>query len=244
MENNNFKMGMRDGLPICLGYFSVSFAFGIMACSAGLSAFEAAMISLFNLTSAGQLAAVPIIANAGSIIELAITQLVINLRYSLMSVALSQRMSDSVRLGDRFVISYANTDEIFAVAVSKELPVGRKYLYGLMILPILGWTLGTLLGAIAGNILPSIIVSALGIAIYAMFIAVVVPVVKSDLKTALCVLLAVVLSCAFYFVPSLNIVPSGFVIIICSVTASILFAALAPVDDGKTCIEEGGPSDV
>ena len=232
-ENNNFRMGMRDGLPICLGYLSVSFAFGIMATGSGLSVLEAVMISLFNLTSAGQLAALPIIAGTGSFIELALTQLVINLRYSLMSVSLSQRMSDSVRLGDRFAVSFANTDEIFAVAVSKELPVGRKYLYGLMILPMLGWSLGTLLGAIAGNILAEIFVNALGIAIYAMFIAIVVPAVKREMSTAICAAVAVALSLAFYFIEPLSRIPSGFVIIICAVLASLILAFACPIQDGE-----------
>lgn len=230
-ENNNFRMGIRDGIPICLGYFSVAFAFGILAVSSGLSVTEAVMISAFNLTSAGQLAAVPIIAGGGQFIELALTQLVINLRYSLMSVSLSQRLGTSVRLGDRFAIAFANTDEIFAVAHSKEEPIGRRYFYGLMITPILGWTLGTLVGAVAGNILPAVIVSALGIAMYAMFIAVIVPAAKEDLKAALCILLSIALSCAFYFIPGLNTVPSGFVIIICAVLASAVFALAAPIPD-------------
>lgn len=238
-ENNNFRMGLRDGLPICIGYLSVSFAFGIMATGAGLSVLEAVMISLFNLTSAGQLAALPIIAGAGSFIELALTQLVINLRYSLMSVSLSQRMSDSVRLSDRFAVSFANTDEIFAVAVSKELPVGRKYLYGLMILPMVGWSLGTLLGAVAGNILGEIFVNALGIAIYAMFIAIVVPALRREKSTALCVAASILLSLAFYFIKPLSFVPSGFVIIISAVLASLIFALIFPIHD----VEEGEADD-
>ena len=128
MENNSFKRGLRDGVPICLGYLSVSFAFGIFATSEGLSLLEAVMISAFNLTSAGQLAAVPIIAEGGSLIELALTQLIINLRYSLMSVSLSQRMGRSIRTRDRFVIAFANTDEVFAVASGCGAPVGRKYM--------------------------------------------------------------------------------------------------------------------
>lgn len=230
-ENNNFKMGIRDGIPICLGYISVSFAFGIFAVGSGLSVLEAALISLFNLTSAGQLAAVPIIAAGGSFIELILTQLVINLRYSLMSVSLSQKLGSSVRTRDRFLMAFANTDEIFAVAHSKAEKVGRRYFFGLMITPILGWTGGTLLGALAGNILPEIVISALGIAIYAMLIAVFVPASRADKNVALCVIISVALSCAFYFVPVLNKVPSGFVIIICSVAASLLFAVVCPVPD-------------
>lgn len=224
----NIRRGIADGMPIGLGYLSVSFAFGIFAVSSGLSVLEAILISVFNLTSAGQLAAVPIIASAGSFIELALTQLVINLRYSLMSVSLSQKLGASVRLRDRFWIAYANTDEVFAVSSGKGAPVGRLYMLGLIIPPILGWSLGTALGAAAGNILPEILVSALGIAIYAMFIAIVVPVAKSEWKVALAALLAIGLSCLFTYAPVLNKIPSGFVIIICAVSVSALMALLFP----------------
>lgn len=230
-QNNNFKRGILDGIPIGLGYISVAFAFGIMATGAGLSVTEATLISLFNVTSAGQLAAVPIIASHGGFIELALTQLIINLRYALMSVSLSQKSDKTVRIRDRFLISFANTDEVFAVASSKEGRVGRSYLFGLIIMPIFGWTLGTLLGAVSGNVLPAVINSALGIAIYAMLIAVVVPKAREDRSCALLVLLSVVLSCIFYFAPILRDIPSGFTIIICSVAASALFALIRPVPD-------------
>lgn len=142
-EINSFKKGLKDGIPICLGYFSVAFAFGIFAIENGLTVFQAVIISLTNLTSAGQLAGVPIIAN-GSLIELAVSQLVINSRYSLMSVSLSQKFSKNVKLKDKFLIAYGNTDEIFAVAVSQKGDVGKKYMWGLILLPVIGWTSGTL----------------------------------------------------------------------------------------------------
>lgn len=224
-------MGIRDGIPIALGYLSVSFAFGIFASSSGLSVLEAVLISALNVTSAGQLAAVPIIASGGAILELALSQLVINLRYALMSVSLSQRLGDSIRLRDRFLISFVNTDEVFAVAMSKESQVGRKYMLGLIVTPFVGWVSGTLLGAAAGNILPALLVSALGIAIYAMFVAIVVPESRKSRMTALCALLSIGLSCAFWFIPYLNKIPSGFVIIICAVLASALFAFIAPIPD-------------
>ena len=230
-QKNNFKRGILDGIPIGLGYISVAFAFGIMATGAGLSVTEATLISLFNVTSAGQLAAVPIIASHGGFIELALTQLIINLRYALMSVSLSQKSDKTVRIRDRFLISFANTDEVFAVASSKEGSVGRSYLYGLIIMPIFGWTLGTFLGAVSGNVLPAVINSALGIAIYAMLVAVVVPKAREDGNCALLVLLSIVLSCVFYFAPILRDIPSGFTIIICSVAASALFALVRPVAD-------------
>jgi len=230
-ENNNFKMGLRDGLPICLGYFAVSFAFGIFCVSSGLSIIEAVMISAFNLTSAGQLAAVPIIAAGGSFIELALSQLVINARYALMSVSLSQRLGKSIRLRERFLVAFANTDEIFAVSVSKGSPVGKLFMLGLIIPPFFGWSLGTLLGAVAGNILPDMVVCALQISIYAMFIAIVVPAAKDSGRVAIASALAVALSSAFYFAPIMKEIPSGFSIIIIAVAVSTLMAFLKPIPD-------------
>jgi len=232
-EQNSFLKGLKDGVPICLGYLSISFAFGIFACSSGFSVIEALLMSMTNLTSAGQLAAVPIIATGGAYAELLVSQIVINLRYALMSVSLSQKLGKSVRLIDRFLMGFAVTDEIFAVSYSNEGTVGKIYFYGLMTMPYIGWSGGTLLGACAGNILPEIVVSSLGIAIYGMFIAIVMPKVKKERATALCVGLSVILSCIFYFVPVLRQIPSGFTIIICAAAASILFAFIAPLPISK-----------
>lgn len=233
LGKREFIKGAKDGMPICIGYLSVAFAFGIFATGLGLSVWEAVFISMFNVTSAGQLAGAPIVAARGSVIELALTQLVINARYSLMSVSLSQKMDRTVTLKDRFAIAFVNTDEVFAVASGRDGMVGRAYLYGLILPSFFGWTLGTLIGAVCGNILPAIIISALGIAIYAMFIAIIVPAVKTNLKTAFAVLSAIVLSCLFKYLPVLNTVPSGFVIIICAVSVSALFALIAPIPDEK-----------
>jgi len=229
-EQTSFLKGIKDGFPICIGYLSISFAFGIYACGCGLSIWEAVIMSLTNLTSAGQLASVPIIVAGGTLAELAISQLVINMRYALMSVSLSQKLGKSVKMFDRFVIAFANTDEVFAIASSNEGTVGKRYLYGLILTPPLGWTLGTLLGAAAGNILPPMLVSALGIAIYGMFIAIVMPKVRTEKPTALCVAVAILLSCLFYYVPQLKVIPAGFTIIICAVVASGIFALVAPLN--------------
>lgn len=230
---NTFKKGLIDGLPVCLGYLSVAFAFGIFAVSRGLGIWQAVLISMTNVTSAGQLAGVPIIASGGLLSELAVSQFVINLRYALMSVSLSQKMDFSVRLRDKFIISFLNTDEVFAIASAQYGEVGRRYMYGLILTPFLGWSFGTLLGAVAGDILPKMLTDALGIAIYGMFIAIVVPAVKQSRATGLCVLLAAALSCLFYYIPALKVVPSGFVIIICAVAAAALFALLAPIPPQK-----------
>lgn len=239
-EFNSFRMGIRDGLPICLGYLSVSFAFGIFATGAGLSVYQALLISMLNVTSAGQLAAVPIIVSLGTFVELATTQLVINLRYALMSVSLSQKLGPSVRMRDRFLISFVNTDEVFAVSSGKGGKVGRAYMLGLILTPYVGWSLGTLLGAIAGNILPVILISALGIAIYAMFVAIVMPFAKSGLKPLLCVAVAAAISVTLYYVPIFDSIRSGFKIIITAVLTSLIFAFVAPVEDKAEEVEENG----
>jgi predicted branched-subunit amino acid permease len=236
-EQNSFVQGIRDGIPICLGYLSVSFAFGIFAVDCGLNIWEALLISMSCVTSAGQLAGVPIIATGGSFLELAATQLIINLRYSLMSVSLSQKLGKSVKMADRFAISFVNTDEVFAVSSGKSEAVGKKYMYGLILTPYFGWSIGTFLGAVAGNILPAIVISALGIAIYGMFIAIVIPQAKRERSVALCVTVAIVLGCIFSYVPTLTKVSSGFVIIICSVLASALFAFIAPLPPEKNAEE-------
>lgn len=237
---NNHRMGFRDGMPIALGYLAVSFAFGIISVSYGLSIAEAVIISMFNLTSAGQLAALPIIAGGGGYLELALAELLINLRYSLMSISLSQRFDKKIKAKDKLYLAYTLTDEIFAVAIGKRTSLGRKYLISLVILPYIGWTLGTFMGAFAGNVLPKILADSLGIAMYAMFIAIIVPVAKKERPILICVLLSVALSCLFKFVPLLNKIPNGFVVIICSISVSVALALLFPItnEDSEERIEE------
>ena len=229
MKKSEFIRGLLAGIPICLGYLSVSFAFGIFAVDSGLTLWQTLLISMTCVTSAGQLAAVPIMTGGGGLLELAMSQLVINLRYSLMSVSLSQKLDDSVKLRDRFLIAFVNTDEVFAVA-SAQRSVSKWFQYGLMLTPWLGWSAGTALGAAAGNILPALVTDALGIAIYGMFIAIVVPEAKKSRPTLICVLVAVALSCLFAWMPVLKQIPTGFTVILCAVGASALMAALAPIE--------------
>lgn len=228
-----FIKGIIDGLPICFGYLSVAFAFGISAINSGLSALEALLISMSNVTSAGQVAGIGIIAAGGSLVEMAVSQLGINLRYALMSVSLSQKFGKSIHLFDRFILAFVNTDEVFGVASSKEGNVEKSYMYGLIIPPYVGWSVGTIIGALAGNILPAAFTSALGIAVYGMFVAIVTPKAKSDKAVAACALAAIILSCAFRYLPLLCEVPSGFSVIICAVIASGFFAIIAPIKTDK-----------
>ncbi len=220
-------------MPIALGYFAVSFAFGIFVINQGVGFtwLHALLISMTNVTSAGQLAGVPIIAAGGTFLELAVSQLVINLRYALMSVSLSQKMGKGVTLLDRFLIAFINTDEVFAVATSHPQMLGKRYMYGLILMPYIGWCSGTFLGAVAGGFLPQTVVISLGIAIYGMFIAIVVPDARQNKATAMCVLTAVALSLLFHFMPYLKEIGDGFIIIICAVIASALFAFIAPIKE-------------
>lgn len=233
MIHNKIQRGIRDGIPIAVGYFSVSFTFGMMAVQSGISPFHAVLISLLNLTSAGQFAGLTVIVSNASLMEMALTQLVVNIRYALMSVSLSQKLDDSVKMRSRLLIAYGNTDEIFAVASSKPGTVGAKYLYGLILLPVLGWVGGTLAGAGASTLLPATVISALGVALYGMFIAIVVPPAKEHKEVRTVVLIALALSCAFYYLPVLRQVSSGFMIIICTVAAAAVGAVLFPLKEGE-----------
>lgn len=233
MIHNKMQRGIRDGIPIAVGYFSVSFTFGMMAVQSGISPFHAVLISLLNLTSAGQFAGLTVIVSNASLMEMALTQLVVNIRYALMSVSLLQKLDDSVKMRSRLLIAYGNTDEIFAVASSKPGTVGAKYLYGLILLPVLGWVGGTLAGAVASTLLPGTVISALGVALYGMFIAIVVPPAKEHKEVRTVVLIALLLSCAFYYLPVLRQVSSGFMIIICTVAAAAVGAVLFPLKEGE-----------
>lgn len=223
-----YTKGLRHGLPIALGYLSVSFAFGIQARAAGLSAVQALLISLLNVTSAGQMAGLSLISAGAGLAEMALTQLTINLRYALMSLSLSQKLDESVTLPHRLTLSFCNTDEVFAVASAQPGKVGRSYLYGLTNGPYLGWAMGTLLGALAGDLLPKPITDALGIAIYGMFIAIILPPFRRSREIRVVVLIAVALSCLMTFLPLFGAITTGFRIILCAVAASALGAWLLP----------------
>ena len=228
----DFFRGIRHGIPIALGYLSVSFAFGMKAVGDGLTWLQAVLISATNLTSAGQMAGLPLMLGGAGLTEMALTQLTINLRYALMSLSLGRKLDGSMGTPQRLIFSFANTDEIFAVASSQPGTVGKFYLYGLMLTPFLGWTLGTLLGGVAGTLLPAFVRSALGIAIYGMFLAIILPPSRKRQPVRFVVLLSVALSLCFRYLPGLNQVSSGFVIIICAVAAAAAGAALYPEQGG------------
>ena len=235
MKRNEFFNGIKDGIPICLGYFSVSMAFGIAAVKGGIPSWAAILTSLTNVTSAGQFAGVNIILALGSLVELAITTLIINMRYFLMSLSVSQKVDSSMKMWQRFLVSFGITDEIFAVSMRHQRPLTAVYMAGLIITPVLGWTLGTATGAVATTIMPEALSTAMGIALYGMFIAIVIPPAREKTSVFIAVLLAVMASLLFSYVPVLKNISGGWTIIIITLLVSSLCASLFPI---KT--EEGG----
>lgn len=235
MKGKEFLKGIYSGIPIFLGYLSVSFGFGIMAVQSGLSTAEATAISALNLTSAGQAAGVGIIASGGSVVEMILSQLTINMRYSLMSLSLSQKLDKSFSFPHRLAAAYGITDEIFAVASARD-KVTPWYMYGMILIAAVGWCAGTFLGAAAGNILPQNATDALGIMLYGMFIAIVIPPARKERGVLFAVLIAAGVSVFLYFV--CPFISSGFAVIISAVAAAAVMAFVLPVKDDEKKSEE------
>ncbi len=231
MRWNEYRLGVGTGVPVGLGYFSVSFGFGAMAVSQGIKVLDSVLISATNLTSAGQFAGLTLIVAAAGLWEMVLTMLVINSRYALMSLALSQRMGQNIGFWARLPIAFINTDEIFALAMARKEPLTLPFMLGLGTLPILGWTGGTLCGALAGSVLPQSFRVALGVMLYGMFIAIVVPPAKKEKEVFLAVVLSVILSCLFTWVPALQRISAGLSIVLCTVAAAALCAALFPIHE-------------
>lgn len=226
---SDFFRGMSHGIPISLGYLSVSFGFGIKAVSAGLSVLASSLISATNLTSAGQAAGVDIIAVGGTIIEMILVQLTINIRYSLMALSLSQKLDGKFSLPHRLIASYGITDEIFAVCSAQKQKLTPAYMYGMILISAVGWITGTALGAAAGQLLPESISNALGIVLYGMFMAVIVPPSRKQKSVLAVVIVSAVISILFKYV--LTAVSSGFAVIISAIIASVIGAVFFPVKE-------------
>ena len=231
MNLKHYSRGVRTGLPVGVGYFSVSFGFGAMAAAQGIKALDATIISLSNLTSAGQFAGLTLMVAGATLWEVILTQIVINSRYALMSLALSQRMGSHIGTLPRLLIAFFNTDEIFALAMAEKQPLTVPFLLGLGLTPILGWTAGTLCGALAGSVLPLSIRTALGVMLYGMFVAIVVPPAKEEKSVLATVIAALVLSCLFKWLPVLSGVSAGIAIVCCTVLAAAVCAWLFPVEE-------------
>lgn len=229
-KNKEFLAGIKNGLAIGIGYFSVSFGFGSMAVVQGLNVWHAVLISATNMTSAGQFAGLTVIATGATLLEMMLTQLVINSRYALMGLALSQRLGESVGFGKRLIAAFFNTDEIFALGMARHGTLTTSFFVGVGVSAFLGWTGGTALGALAGSLLPLSVRTALSVLLYGMFVAVVVPQVKREKPLLFVMVLALVLSSLFEFVPFLNGVSAGLAIVISTVVSAAVCALLFPMD--------------
>lgn len=233
MRKKEFLEGVRDGLPICLGYFSVSMAFGLTAVLSGVPIWAAVMISLTNLTSAGQFAGMNLIAANGALLEIGLTTLIINIRYFLMSISVSQKVEQRMTMKERLAVAFGITDEIFAVSMQRDHELTTAYMAGLIVTPVLGWTGGTLVGAVATSFMPETLSNALGIALYGMFIAVIVPPARTHKNVLFAVALSIAASVACKYLPGIRNLSSGWTIILITILVCLTAAWLYPVEESE-----------
>lgn len=230
-DKTSFLAGLRDGVPIGLGYFAVAFTLGITAGKAGMNALQSSLMSALMLASAGEFAAISMIGSGAGFMEMIITTVVINMRYLLMSSALSQKVQQNRPFPHRIFMSYAVTDEIFGISMAVPGKLNPFYQYGAACVAAPGWVLGTFLGTVVGMILPAPVMSAMSVAIYGMFLAVVIPPARKDKIIAAVVVVSMAVSFLFQSIPGLKNISSGFQIILLTVLISAAAAVLFPVKE-------------
>lgn len=231
---SEYVRGLLLGKSIGLGYVPVSFTFGLVAVQMGFDPWVAVFISLTNLASAGQFAGIRMIAGGAPAIELAMTTLVVNIRYFLMSLSLTQKIDSKLPTWKRCIMAFGVTDEIFALAAMEKEDVSFPFFGGLMTCPIVGWTLGTVLGAFAAELMPPLVQACMGIALYCMFIAIIVPPSRSNKKIFYSIVIASALSCMFKYVPGINQISQnggGWSLIISAIAAAALCATFFKTED-------------
>lgn len=233
-KKKHFLLGLRDGIPIGIGYIAVSFALGINAREAGMNAFEGFVMSVFNHASAGEYAGIMSIAGQVTLLETALVIFVANMRYLLMSCALSQRLEPNMPLSHRLMMGFGLTDEIFAAAIGRPGYAHPCYTYGLMTVAIPMWAAGTALGILAGNILPGRVVSALSVALFGMFLAVIIPEARKDRVVLGLVVLSFGISFLLSRLPVTANISEGMRVIVITVALSALAAIFFPVKDEET----------
>lgn len=234
-----FLKGMRHGVPIGLGYFAVAFTLGITAKNIGLTPLQSAFMSFTMHASAGEFAMMTVIAAGSGYMEMAITQLVINLRYLLMSCALSQKVSEKLKFSHRLVISYFITDEIFGISSTVDGKLNPWYSYGAACVASPGWVLGTFLGAVVGNILPSNVASAMSVALYGMFLAIIIPPARKNKVVAVLVLASMAASALFTWLSKWIPLSSGMRILILTVVIAGIAAYVHPIEESGDNTNEG-----
>ncbi len=241
---NEFIRGIKKGFPICLGYIPVSFTFGLIAVKMGFNPLEATIISLTNMASAGQFAGIRLIEGGAPYIELVITTFVINLRYMLMSLSLSQKVNPEMPFYKRAVMAFCITDEVFALASMEKEDVSFPFFGGLMATPIFGWTMGTFLGAVASSLLSPMLQGCFGIALYCMFIAIIIPPARKGRKVAIAVIVSALLSCLFKYAPGINVLSKngggGWAIIISAILGAAICASIKEVKRFRKRTQKGG----
>ena len=228
-----FRRGLRDGIPICMGYFAVSFALGITARGIGMNALQAGLMSMGMVASAGEFAAIVLIQSGAGVIEMITTCIVVNLRYFLMSCSLSQKLSPDLPFYHRFLLPYCITDEIFGLSSAVEGYINPFYTYGMTIVSVAGWTTGTVLGVLMGNIMPDWAVNALSVSLYGMFLAIIIPPSKKDRFIAGLVLISMASSGLFSLLPVLRDISGGFKVIILTLLIAGTAAFIHPVEEAK-----------
>ncbi len=226
-----YKNGIRDGIPIALGYFAVCFTLGIVAQKAGLTAFEALLATGLTNASAGGYAGFSIIAENGGYIAMAISQLIVNARYLLMAASLSQKLKPETSLLHRALVAFDVTDEIFGISISVKGNLNPFYNYGAMTVAIPGWCLGAFFGVIMGDVLPASLVSALSVGLYGMFLAIIIPPARKNKVIALLVVISMAMSFAFSKIPVICEISSGMRVIILTVVISLAAAIIFPRED-------------
>lgn len=229
-----YKLGIKNGMPICLGYLAVSFTLGITARNAGMTAWQAMLASLTVNASAGQYAGFTVIAAQGTYLEMAVMELVANIRYLLMSASLSQKFAPETGLLHRLLVGFDVTDEIFGVSVSVPDRLNPFYNYGMMTVAIPGWSLGTFFGVVMGNILPTGIVSALSVGLYGMFIAIIIPPAKKNRVLSVLIVISMTASFIVSRLPLFAGISSGMKTILLTVIIAGLAAILFPVKEENT----------
>ena len=227
-RKREYLQGVRDGVPIGLGYFAVSFSLGIMAKNIGLTPLQAAVMSLLNNASAREYMGLTMIAASATYWEMALATLITNARYLLMSCAMSQRMDPATPFRHRLFMSFDITDELFGITIARPGYLSPWYMYGGMTPAIPGWMIGTALGTLAGSLLPLRVVSAFSVALYGMFIAIFIPPARKDKVIAVLVVLAFAASWAFSVLPVVSALSDGTRTIILTVALSAGAAALFP----------------
>ncbi len=232
MNNSKwYKNGVRDGIPIALGYFAVAFTLGIAAANAGLTAFQALLATALTNASAGGYAGFSVIAESGGYAAMAIIQLIVNARYLLMSASLSQKLKPETSLLHRALVAFDVTDEVFGISVSVKGDLNPFYNYGAMTVAIPGWCLGAFCGALMGDILPASIMSALSVGLYGMFLAIIIPPARRNKIIAFLVVISMALSFAFAKLPVVCDISSGMRVIILTVVISLAAAIIFPRED-------------